>query len=214
MMSRFERSLEASRPNTLFEDGRRPVYFALLDLPSKPFWKPDECDGAVALLQDLQDHAEELRNEVRSLRGKDKGNGWSVFTVCGDGQEPAENELPLLISLLRRHPCVSSFTCPFQVEKLIWIKGVLLSCVFPQASLLSVLGPGGLPRSNVFVGLNRLSQEKSHLTRVRPTFACDCSSLLFCPRAAGCGVARSRASTKEAAALSTIRLCTAPAIRR
>jgi hypothetical protein len=29
----------------VFDDGRAPMYFALLDLPSKPFWKAHECDG-------------------------------------------------------------------------------------------------------------------------------------------------------------------------
>jgi hypothetical protein len=118
--SRFERSLAALASNTLLPDGRRPVYFAFLDLKSRPFWEPSDCDpGVPELLNDLRRNREALLNEVKLVRHqtneKQLGNNWSVLTVFGDGKEAsdADASFPVLMSLLRRHKCVS-FRCPFQ----------------------------------------------------------------------------------------------------
>ncbi len=123
--------MDEMAPNVLLEDGRRPVYFCMLDLPSKPFWNAEEC-GAQELVAVLREHKTKLLEEVQCLRGhgKDHGNGWSVFTVVGDGKPPATNECPLLISILRQFPSCVSFDCPF------------------QASLISVLGPHGSVKSH------------------------------------------------------------------
>jgi len=123
--SRLERSIAEMRPNNLLPDGRRAVYFTLLDLSSKPFWKASEAgEGVAELVADLLKHREQILQEVREMEGKGFGNEWSVLTVVGDGHKPSEERFPFLIPLLSKHSCVS-FSSAF------------------QASLVSVLGPKG-----------------------------------------------------------------------
>lgn len=52
-----------------FEDGRKPAYFGLLDLESKPFWSAEECDvGTVDLIEDLKRNHEALLEEAKMVR--------------------------------------------------------------------------------------------------------------------------------------------------
>jgi aspartyl/asparaginyl beta-hydroxylase (cupin superfamily) len=133
MKSRLERSVEAMKPNTLLQDGRRPVYFALLDLPSKPFWRADELRGVTELIDDLRSRRDELLEEMKALRGHDFGDGWSVFTVCGDGKEPREKECSKTLELLRRHSECVSLACPFQAT--------LVSLLQPRGHVSGHFGP-------------------------------------------------------------------------
>lgn len=135
MASRLEKSLECMKPHMLLKDGRRPAYFALLDLASKPFWTPEECDkGVVDLVADLKRHRKELHEEAVSLKGKEVGDGWRVFTVCGDGlAQPAEGDCPKIVSLLRRHSSCVSMQCPFQAS--------LVSVLQPRSKVAGHFGP-------------------------------------------------------------------------
>lgn len=58
------------------------MYYALLDLPSKPFWDASECDAGVAeLVDDLRRNHDALLAEARVLEGRALEQG----TVSSNG---------------------------------------------------------------------------------------------------------------------------------
>jgi hypothetical protein len=112
---RLRRSVEQVGQRMVFDDGRRPAYFGLLDLPSKPFWTAQECDaGVTALLRDLQAHHAELLAEARRVEAQElarnqgtlQSNGlWFVHTVAVEGK--MTDTCPVLLQLLERHRSVA-----------------------------------------------------------------------------------------------------------
>lgn len=66
-----------------FEDGRKPAYFGLLDLESKPFWSAEECDvGTVDLIEDLKRNHEALLEEAKMVRVEGFFFFLTFLTLC------------------------------------------------------------------------------------------------------------------------------------
>lgn len=92
----------------VFEDGRRPSYFGLLELSSKPFFLAAET-GAEELVADLRAHKDALLEEALVYEhwiAKDTESNakWSIRYVSRDG-ELVSDAPPLLREIIERHAC-------------------------------------------------------------------------------------------------------------
>ncbi len=131
--SRVERSREQLGRVTVFPDGRKPTYAALLDLESKPFWRASEAAGVEALVAELREHRAALLAEAVALRprGDTKQleslrDSWSVVAVSENGQWLlSHHQAPVLLGLLERH------------------RGTVLTTSLFASCMLSFLEPGG-----------------------------------------------------------------------
>jgi aspartyl/asparaginyl beta-hydroxylase (cupin superfamily) len=113
LSARLKKSVELLGTRQEFEDGRKPMYYALMDLRSKPFYRAHECEGVEALLKDLHASRALLLEEALSVQalardqGKTQGKGWSVRILSVDGKvDPCTEECPKLMQILLQHPCV------------------------------------------------------------------------------------------------------------
>ena len=131
LSDRLKRSIDKLGTRFAFRDGRRPEYFGLLELESKPFWTAKQCGPDVeALLATLATKRDALRAEVAAARDAHRiardveSNGqWSIRYVSRDGQLEASAPATLRSILAQHAACVPSL--PF--------------C----ASIVSFLGPHG-----------------------------------------------------------------------
>ena len=133
-VSRVERSRERLGRVTVFDDGRKPTYAALLDLPSKPFWRAVEVAGVPELLAELCELRVALLAEALVLRPSAArkevestgGGSWSVVTVCENGRWlVSEAQAPVLRGVLERH------------------RATVLTMSLFASCMLSFLEPGG-----------------------------------------------------------------------
>lgn len=113
MSARLQRSIELLGTRQECADGRKPMYYTLVELPSKPFFRADECEGVPELLKDLRASHEALFAEAMALRemandqGLTQGKDWSVRVLSVDGKvDPCTEKCPVLLSILKQHPCV------------------------------------------------------------------------------------------------------------
>jgi hypothetical protein len=110
-VSRVERSRGQLGRVTVFPDGRKPTYAALLDLDSKPFWRASEAPGVEALVADLCEQRAALLAEAMGLRPhavtkelESSLGSWSVLAVSENGMWLLSAErAPVLRGVLGRH---------------------------------------------------------------------------------------------------------------
>lgn len=68
LSDRLRRSVAMVGQRMTFSDGRRPCYFGLLDLESKPFWSAEECqEGTKELIEDLKRNHSVLLEEAKEV---------------------------------------------------------------------------------------------------------------------------------------------------
>ena len=143
---RLEKTIEmvSCGKRFVFEDGRKPGYFGLCDLDSKPFWMADECDDDVLdLINDLKENhdallAEALQFEKKELCEEGEGfrtesNGkWFVRKISADGKMSYPGECPVLEKILKSHPCVCYETL---------FSAVIVSYLYPGGCIKPHHGP-------------------------------------------------------------------------
>lgn len=172
MEDRLSKSFALAGALTVFEDGRKPTYFSVLDLESKPFWSADEIDGMEVLLTDLQQYREQLLVEARvllSLHGQRKETEsklrmWQIVEL--DKLDNIEISAPQLNALLSRHAgtllrqtafsalMISSLVCSDSISKHYGPSNVRLRLQFPLST--------NLENCRLYCGKEMSSYEKGY----------------------------------------------------